>query len=213
MPAGAAAWRLPARAQAWQRLGFDPIVPLLPAHSWHEALATPSVLAVSQRSALSFPLRTAPTASQRTAVRDVAAAGLDCGQAIISRVLDDNPRAHRLLPRRFIDGMAQWQGLPFQKAVALFVPACAAVVHDDDYVIVTDSMHLPISRKRQSPPSPSAATALRRSARTVRRNVLSRFVRVSVQTRSSSGRATRAARRTCTTRSASGRCRSVYSAW
>ena len=82
----------------------------------------------------------------------LAAAGMLCYwvlwrlQAVISRVLNDNPRAHRLLPRGFVSNVADFHDLAFHRMAAMFVAACAAVVDDDDYVIVTDSMKLPISR-------------------------------------------------------------------
>jgi hypothetical protein len=61
-------------AQAWQQLGFDPIIPLLPAHSWHEALATSSVLGVRRR-ALSGAGATASLAAAGMLLRTVATAG------------------------------------------------------------------------------------------------------------------------------------------
>ena len=80
-------------------------------------------------------------------------------QAVISRVLNDNPRAHRLLPRSFISNVVDFHDLAFHRMAAMFVAACAAVVDDDDYVIVTDSMKLPISRNAAAAAAAAMASA------------------------------------------------------
>jgi hypothetical protein len=79
-------------------------------------------------------------------------------------VLNDNPRAHRLLPRSFISNVVDFHDLAFHRMAAMFVAACAAVVDDDDYVIVTDSMKLPISRNAAAAAAAAMASACSNSA-------------------------------------------------